>query len=310
MTPCGSHPKRLRRTNWLGEEWGPSQSRDSRHCDESRTQAHKRDGVRLAAFRCGLRYFLIQIEPSLKYLDGVNDLAAGYLAVLKVNFLRLLRCTRNSSTATADTQGSQFAKSEYLGHRTFIYLRRFNLRYVFVLVLAVALSFIQSITARAEVPIDSMSPAQISTELAAIKTAKSIVNQGNGSLQMAGAVLSTQSIARGNVLTIIDHPEPAQMTPGMILLLAKRNCAPDENCLVARRVIGHDSTGGLQTERYGTAEEFLLESIQATLLGRVVYAVDLETGYIRDMRPGRKHEFLTLEQAIAEEKLRFRQLGS
>jgi hypothetical protein len=94
------------------------------------------------------------------------------------------------------------------------------------------------------------------------------------------------------------------MTPGSILLLAKKNCEPIENCLVARRVIGRDSSGSLQTERYGSAEPFLLDTIQATLLGAVVYAVDLQTGGIRDMRPDRRWEHLSVAEAVAQEAKR------
>jgi hypothetical protein len=86
--------------------------------------------------------------------------------------------------------------------------------------------------------------------------------------------------------------------------LAKKNCEPIENCLVARRLIGRDSSGTLETERYGSAQPILLASIQATLLGTVVYAVDLQTGVIRDMRPDRKSERLSVADAIAQEARR------
>jgi hypothetical protein len=94
------------------------------------------------------------------------------------------------------------------------------------------------------------------------------------------------------------------MLPGSVLLLAKRNCDPIEDCLVARRVIGRDATGGLQTEQFGFAEPLLLDQIQATLLGSVVYTVDLRTGDIRDMRPDRRLEHLSLAEALAQEAKR------
>jgi hypothetical protein len=95
------------------------------------------------------------------------------------------------------------------------------------------------------------------------------------------------------------------MKPGSILILAKKNCEPIDKCLVARRLIGRDSSGHMQTERYGSAEDFLLDSIQATLLGSVRYAVDLDTGWIRDMRPERTVEQITLAQALAQEVGRY-----
>jgi|SRR5450631_2477246 hypothetical protein len=157
---------------------------------------------------------------------------------------------------------------------------------------------------RAQVSIASMSADEVSIALAAIVDAKKIARAGRGSLLMAGSVLSTTEVASGNVLTILDYPDLGKMMPGLILLLAKQNCEPIENCLVARRVIGRDSSGGLQTERYGSAEPFLIDNIQATLLGAVVYAVDLQTGGIRDMRPDRKSEHLSVAEAIAQEAKR------
>ena len=157
---------------------------------------------------------------------------------------------------------------------------------------------------RAEFSIASMSPDEVRIALAAIETAKKIAEAGKGSLLMAGSVLSTDEVPSVNVLTILDYPNLEKMTPGSILLLAKKNCEPIENCLVARRVIGRDSSGSLQTERYGSAEPLLLETIQATLLGAVVYAVDLQTGAIRDMRPNRTSVNLSVAEAIALESKR------
>jgi hypothetical protein len=157
---------------------------------------------------------------------------------------------------------------------------------------------------RAELPIASMSPDEVNTELAAIEAAKKIVQAGRGSLLMAGSALSTNEAASSSFLTILDYPILEKIKPGAILLLAKKNCEPIESCLVARRVIGRDSSGNLQTERYGSAEPFLLDPIQATLLGVVVYAVDLQTGGIRDMRPDRRSVYLSVAEAIALESKR------
>jgi hypothetical protein len=157
---------------------------------------------------------------------------------------------------------------------------------------------------RAELPVASMSPDDVATELAAIEAAKKIVEAGRGYLLMAGSALSTDEAASSRVLTILDYPNLEKIKPGSILLLAKKNCEPIESCLVARRVIGRDSSGSLETERYGSAEPFLLDPIQATLLGVVVYAVDLQTGGIRDMRPDRRSIHLSVAEAIALESKR------
>jgi hypothetical protein len=169
--------------------------------------------------------------------------------------------------------------------------------------LLVCLSLVTG-AAQAEVAVASLTPHEVSAALAAIEIAKKIVEAGRGSLLMAGSVLSTQEGASGTDVAIIDYPNLEQMKPGSILLLIKKNCEPVEDCLVARRVTGRTASGTLQTERYGSAEPFLLDSIQATLLGAVVYAVDLQTGGIRDMRPDRTSEHLSLAEAIAQEAKR------
>jgi hypothetical protein len=157
---------------------------------------------------------------------------------------------------------------------------------------------------RAELPIASMSPDAVATELAAIEAAKKIVVVGRGYLLMAGSALSTDEAANSSVLTILDYPNLEKIKPGSILLLAKKSCEPIESCLVARRVIGRDSSGSLRTERYGSAEPLLLDPVKATLLGVVVYAVDLQTGGIRDMRPDRRSVNLSVAEAIALESKR------
>jgi hypothetical protein len=154
---------------------------------------------------------------------------------------------------------------------------------------------------RADVSIASMSPCDVRTALAAIDSAKRIAEAGRSSLLMAGSALSTDEVASSMVLVVLDYPKLQDMKFGSILLFAKKNCEPIENCLVARRLIGRDSSGTPETERYGSAQPILLASIQATLLGTVVYAVDLQTGDIRDMRPDRKSERLSVADAIAQE---------
>ena len=172
-------------------------------------------------------------------------------------------------------------------------------------VIALLMGFTLSTTPlRADISIASMTPNEVSIALAAIESAKKIVQAGRGSLLMAGSVLSTDEVPSSNVLIILDYPNLAKLTLGSILVLSKKNCEPIESCLVARRVTGRDSSGRLQTERYGSAEPLLLDTIQATLLGAVVYAVDLQTGAIRDMRPDRRSEYLSVAEAIALESKR------
>jgi hypothetical protein len=138
--------------------------------------------------------------------------------------------------------------------------------------------------AHAELTIANMTPAQIDVALTAIERAKRIAQTGRGSLLLAGAVLTTAESPAENVLTIIEYPDLAELEPGQILLFARQRCAPIEDCLLARRYTGREASGEIRTETYGSSETLLLGQVQATLLGVVDYAVDLDTGRIQDMR--------------------------
>ena len=61
----------------------------------------------------------------------------------------------------------------------------------------------------------------------------------------------------------------------------------------------------MQTDPY-TTEGLIFGKTKATLLGFVSYAIDLETGAIRDLRAGRTQESVTLSQALAQEAAQFR----
>lgn len=143
-------------------------------------------------------------------------------------------------------------------------------------------------------------PEQAHTALAAIEDAKSLVAAGRGQLLLVGSALSTDQAPSENVVAILEHPILRDMRPGMILILAKNGCKPIEACLIARRVSEVDVKGQMQTDPY-TTEGLLFGKTQATLLGIVSYAIDLETNSIRDMHAGRAQASVTLSQAIAQE---------
>jgi hypothetical protein len=141
-----------------------------------------------------------------------------------------------------------------------------------------------SVSVRADAAADS-----VITALAAIENAKAVARAGRGSLLMVGSILSPDGRPRGRVVAVLDYPVLRDMKPGMVLILAKLNCEPIDDCLIARRVIRLDAKYGVETEPYGDAEGLLLTQINATLLGSVAYAVDLDTGAIRDLRPDGRH---------------------
>jgi hypothetical protein len=159
-------------------------------------------------------------------------------------------------------------------------------------------------TARADVR-----PELAHTALAAIEEAKTVAKAGRGQLLLVGSTLSTEQVPSENVVAVLDYPILRDLKPGAVLIFAKNGCEPVESCLIARRVTGIDVKGEVQTDPY-TMEGLLFAGTKATLLGSVAYAIDLETGSIRDMRADRAQESVTLPQAVAEEEARTRAKAS
>ena len=117
--------------------------------------------------------------------------------------------------------------------------------------------------------------------------------------------------SQDQVVAVLDYPLVRDMKPGMVLILAKVNCEPIDECLIARRVTRLDAKYGVETEPYGGAEGLLVTQINATLLGSVAYTVNLGTGAIRDMRADAQHgqgepATISLNEATAREYARTR----
>lgn len=148
-------------------------------------------------------------------------------------------------------------------------------------------------------------PDCVTIALSAIDSAKAVAKAGRGTLLMVGSLLSTDDKTGDNVVVVLDYPTLRDMKAGMVLILAKVDCEPIDECLIARRVTDMDPARGLQTEPFGGAEGLLLTQVKATLLGSVAYTVDLGTGAIRDLRDPQARQ-RTLGEAIAEEQARAR----
>jgi hypothetical protein len=151
----------------------------------------------------------------------------------------------------------------------------------------------------------------VSTGLAAIENAKALARAGRGSLLMVGSILSPDERSQDQVVVVLDYPLVRDMKPGMVLILAKVNCEPIDECLIARRVTRLDVKYGVETEPYGSAEGLLLTQINATLLGSVAYTVNLSTGAIHDLRPETQHAHaesatISVNEATTRESARTR----
>ena len=146
-------------------------------------------------------------------------------------------------------------------------------------------------------------PDSVATALSAIDSAKAVAKAGRGTLLMLGSLLSGDEHADDKVVAVLDYPTLHDMKSGMVLILARVDCEPIDECLIARRVTDMDAEHGLQTEPINGAEGLLLTQVKATLLGSVAYTVDLSTGTIRDLHDAGAPQ-RTLGEAIAEEQAR------
>ncbi len=135
----------------------------------------------------------------------------------------------------------------------------------------------------------AQSSLDVATALAAVESAKALAVAGRGTLLRVGSILSSDDHADQDEIVVLDYPILRDMKPGMVLILAKVDCEPIDDCLIARRVTQVTEKYGVETEPYGGAEGLLLTQIKATLLGSVAYAVDLHTGAVRDLRRDGSH---------------------
>jgi hypothetical protein len=150
-----------------------------------------------------------------------------------------------------------------------------------------------------------IAPAHTQTALAAIENARKLAALGRGGLLLVGDALSTEQAPSENVIVVLESPVIKDMRPDTVLMVARIDCEPVESCLLARRVSTIDADGAVQTDPY-TITGLLFAEVKVTLLGSVAYAIDLDTGTIRDMRAGHHQEPVTLSQAIMREQARRR----
>jgi hypothetical protein len=152
-------------------------------------------------------------------------------------------------------------------------------------------------------------PEHVGTALAAIESAKAVAKAGRGTLLRVGSILSSDENSNDDDIVVLDDPMLRDIKAGMVLILAKQGCEPVDDCLIARRVTDVTEKYGVETEPYGGAEELLLTQIKATLLGSVAYAVDLNTGAIRELR-GERDQPITMREALTQEEARTRRAAN
>ena len=92
-------------------------------------------------------------------------------------------------------------------------------------------------------------PDSVATALSAIDSAKAVAKAGRGTLLMLGSLLSGDEHADDKVVAVLDYPTLHDMKSGMVLILARVDCEPIDECLIARRVTDMDAEHGLQDRK-------------------------------------------------------------
>jgi len=119
---------------------------------------------------------------------------------------------------------------------------------------------------------------------APMKDALALAAAAGGGVGYVGSLLAIDEAATPVEVAIVQRVPIEKMKLGEIVILAKDGCKAVVGCLLARRITELRGTE-VATKRYGRPGIApSKEGIDASLVGRVAYTVDLKTGRIRDMR--------------------------
>jgi len=141
-----------------------------------------------------------------------------------------------------------------------------------------------------------------------MKDAVALANAAGGGVGFVGSVLAVDAATTPVEVAIVQPVPIGKMKLGEIVMLAKVGCKAVVGCLMARRITekrGDD----VATVRYGRSViEAGEEGVEASVVGRVAYTVDLKTGRIRDMRKDDTKE-ISLVEALSRESRKWQYVG-
>jgi hypothetical protein len=154
--------------------------------------------------------------------------------------------------------------------------------------------------------VPAQSPSAAAEELvpAAVRTAALLARAGGGRVRLAGSTLTTEDANSRDEVVVIEPVPLAKFKPGEIVMLVRNDCHAATGCLLARRVTESGPGGAVRTESFGRPQATAAHGMDASVLGRVSYAVDLQTGRIRDLRHGDVGREIALAAALAREAAR------
>jgi hypothetical protein len=141
-----------------------------------------------------------------------------------------------------------------------------------------------------------------------MKDAVALAKAAGGGVGYVGSLLAIDE-AKTPVEVAIIQPVPVEkMKLGEIVMLVKDGCKAVVGCLMARRIT--EKRGGeVATRRYGRPGVVAgKEGVEASVVGRVAYTVDLKTGQIRDMRKDDTKP-ISFVEALTRESRKWHRIG-
>jgi hypothetical protein len=141
-----------------------------------------------------------------------------------------------------------------------------------------------------------------------LRTAVLLAKAAGGGVGFVGTALALDEAAAPAEVAIIQPVAVERMKTGEIVMLVTDDCKSPTGCLLARRIVEKRGSD-VATRRYGRPTVGAGKEVEASVVGRVAYAVDLTTGRIRDMRRDDTKE-VSLAEALRRESKKWHYVGN
>jgi hypothetical protein len=152
-------------------------------------------------------------------------------------------------------------------------------------------------------------PTQEAVEMSEpMRTAVLLAKAAGGGVGFVGSALALDEAATPAEVAIIQPVAVEKMKTGEIVMLVKDDCKSPTGCLMARRITEKRGSD-VATKRYGRPTPDAAKEVEASVVGRVAYVVDLKTGHIRDMRNDDTKE-ISFVEALRRESRKWHYVGN
>lgn len=141
-----------------------------------------------------------------------------------------------------------------------------------------------------------------------MRSAVLLAKAAGAGVSFVGAALALDDAVKPAEVAIIQPVPIERMKRGEIIMFVKDECQAPIGCVMARRITEKHGSE-VATEHYGRPDADKGKSIDATVVGRIAYVVDLTTGRIRDMRHDAAKE-VSFPEALRRESKKWHYVGN